>query len=156
MSTAPLRRRCWLASCATPGSKHWWIEALDADRPEDLPTGRRTVVLPGDARVAVKDPVITVRDGRWEMWLCEHPLTEPGQEDRMSTSYLTSGDGHDILVGAVPETHEPRLQEQRPFPVAQPEVAQQDLPQRVDDGGQAGTCDVLGREVYAQHDPSPW
>ena len=26
-------------SCATPDSKHWWIEALDADRPEDLPTG---------------------------------------------------------------------------------------------------------------------
>lgn len=80
-------------SCATPGSKHWWIEALDADRPEDLPTGRRTVVLPGDAQVAVKDPVITVRDGEWEMWLCEHPLTEPGEEDRMSTSYLTSSDG---------------------------------------------------------------
>jgi hypothetical protein len=80
-------------SCATPGSKHWWIEALDADRLEDLPTGRRTVVLPGDAHVAVKDPVITVRDGEWEMWLCEHPLTEPGEEDRMSTSYLTSSDG---------------------------------------------------------------
>ena len=35
-------------SCATPDSKHWWIEALDADRPEDLPEGTRTVVLPGD------------------------------------------------------------------------------------------------------------
>lgn len=80
-------------SCATPGSKHWWIEALDADRPEDLPRGRRTVVLPGDARVGVKDPVITVRDGRWEMWVCEHPLTEAGQEDRMSTAHLTSDDG---------------------------------------------------------------
>jgi hypothetical protein len=80
-------------SCATPDSKHWWIEALDADRPEDLPTGRRTVVLPGDTEVAVKDPVITVRNGEWEMWLCEHPLTEPGEEDRMTTSYLTSSDG---------------------------------------------------------------
>ena len=80
-------------SCATPGSKHWWIESLDADRPEDLPTGRRTIVLPGDAQVAVKDPVITVRDGLWEMWLCEHPLTEVGEEDRMSTAYLTSADG---------------------------------------------------------------
>ncbi len=80
-------------SCATPDSKHWWIEALDADRPEDLPTGRRTVVLPGDTDTAVKDPVITERDGHWEMWLCEHPLTEPGAEDRMSTSYLTSEDG---------------------------------------------------------------
>ncbi|MCW2820445.1 MAG: hypothetical protein JWR64_240 [Marmoricola sp.] len=80
-------------SCATPGSKHWWIEALDADRPEDLPRGRRTVVLPGDAAVAVKDPVITVRDGLWEMWLCEHPLTDGGEEDRMSTAYLSSTDG---------------------------------------------------------------
>lgn len=85
-------------SCATPGSKHWWVEALDADRPEELPSGRRTVVLPGSDLVAVKDPVITwqpVGDGavQWEMWLCEHPLTEPGEEDRMVSSYLTSGDG---------------------------------------------------------------
>ena len=71
-------------SCATPDSKHWWIEALDADRPEDLAEGTRTVVLPGDDHVAVKDPVITVRDGRWQMWVCEHPLTEPGHEDRMT------------------------------------------------------------------------
>ena len=96
-------------SCATPGSKHWWIEALDADRPEDLPTGRRTVVLPGDAQVAVKDPVITERDGQWEMWLCEHPLTEPGEEDRMSTSYLTSSDGlawtrHGTVLAPTPGT----------------------------------------------------
>jgi hypothetical protein len=82
-------------SCATPGSKHWWIEALDADRPEALPEGRRTVVHPGSAEVAAKDPVITVRDGLWEMWLCEHPLTDPGEEDRMSTAYLTSADGLD-------------------------------------------------------------
>jgi hypothetical protein len=80
-------------SCATPGSKHWWIEALDADRPEDLPQGRRTVVLAGDEAVAVKDPVITLRDDRWEMWACEHPLTEAGHEDRMTTAYLTSEDG---------------------------------------------------------------
>jgi hypothetical protein len=80
-------------SCATPGSKHWWIEALDADRPEDLATGQRTVVLPGDYETAVKDPVITLRDGQWEMWVCEHPLTELGDEDRMTTSYLTSADG---------------------------------------------------------------
>ena len=80
-------------SCATPGSKHWWIEALDADHPEDLPSGRRTLVHPGSDTVAVKDPVITVQDGRWEMWLCEHPLADVGQEDRMSTAYLTSADG---------------------------------------------------------------
>ena len=27
-------------SCATPGSKHWWVEALDADTPQALPEGR--------------------------------------------------------------------------------------------------------------------
>ena len=34
-------------SGATPGSKHWWVEALDADIPTALPDGRRTVVHPG-------------------------------------------------------------------------------------------------------------
>jgi hypothetical protein len=27
------------------------------------------------------------------MWLCEHPLSAPGHEDRMTTAYLTSTDG---------------------------------------------------------------
>ena len=80
-------------SCATPHSKHWWIEALDAPRPERLARGRRTLVLPGDADLAVKDPVIMHQDGLWHMWICRHPLTEPGQEDRMSTAYATSPDG---------------------------------------------------------------
>ena len=29
----------------------------------------------------------------WRMWVCVHPLTEPGHEDRMTTAYATSGDG---------------------------------------------------------------
>ncbi len=81
-------------SCATPNSKHWWIEALDADRPEDLPSGRRTVVFPGSEDVAVKDPVIVIDEANlWHAWICEHPLDVPGHEDRMSTSYWTSADG---------------------------------------------------------------
>lgn len=80
-------------SCATPGSKHWWIEALDADHPEDLATGQRQLVLPGDARWAVKDPVVVAGVDGWQMWLCCHPLTEVGAEDRMVTRYLTSQDG---------------------------------------------------------------
>ena len=80
-------------SCATPDSKHWWIEAVDAARPEDLGHGRRRVVLPGDRRWAVKDPVVTVTDGRWEMWVCCHPLEPAGAEDRMVTAYATSTDG---------------------------------------------------------------
>jgi hypothetical protein len=80
-------------SCATPGSKHWWIEALDADRVEDLPRGRRTRSLPGSALEGVKDPVVVVDDAGWRMWVCCHPLTEVGQEDRMVTKYATSDDG---------------------------------------------------------------
>ena len=89
------RRAGWrlYLSCATPDSKHWWIEALDADRPEDLPGGRR-------GRAARRrrlggqgsgDPLRA--EHGWQMWVCCHPLTEPGHEDRMVTSYATSADG---------------------------------------------------------------
>ncbi|GAA1426538.1 hypothetical protein GCM10009616_01380 [Microlunatus lacustris] len=80
-------------SCATPGSKHWWVEALDADRPEDLADGVRHRVLPGDDASGVKDPVVVVDEHGWRMWLCCHPLTEPGHEDRMVTRLVTSEDG---------------------------------------------------------------
>ena len=82
-------------SCATPGSKHWWIEALDADTPFELPVGARTVVLPGSATEAVKDPVVVHDGDTWRMWVCVHPLDEPGHEDRMTTAYATSDDGLD-------------------------------------------------------------
>lgn len=82
-------------SCATPDSKHWRIEALTADTVEALPRGRRTVVLPGSETVAVKDPVILRAGDEWQMWACRHPLVPAGQEDRMTTSYLTSVDGLD-------------------------------------------------------------
>lgn len=83
-------------SCATPGSKHWWIEAIDAATPAELPTGRRTVVLPGSDSLAVKDPVITVDEQRgWRLWVCCHPLDVVGAEDRMWTAYGTSTDGLD-------------------------------------------------------------
>ncbi len=80
-------------SCATPGSKHWWVEAVDATGPAGFPTGRRTVVLPGSARAGVKDPVVVRDGGTWRLWLCCHPLDVAGAEDRMTTRYLTSPDG---------------------------------------------------------------
>ena len=80
-------------SCATPNSKHWWIDALDAERPEELSFGDRHVVLAGDDQWAVKDPVIIRRANEWRMWVCCHPLTDPGHEDRMVTRYATSVDG---------------------------------------------------------------
>src|SRR3954469_17527227 len=45
-------------SCATPDSKHWWVDSLTAATPGELADGERRVVLPGDDRVAVKDPVV--------------------------------------------------------------------------------------------------
>lgn len=80
-------------SCATPGSKHWWVDSLTAATPEELPVGRREVVLPGDDTLAVKDPVIWTDQDGWHLLLCCHPLSDPGHEDRMSTRYLTSSDG---------------------------------------------------------------
>ena len=80
-------------SCATPGSKHWWVEALDADRPEELADGVRHRVLPGDTAWGVKDPVVLVDEHGWRMWVCCHPLAEAGHEDRMVTRLATSDDG---------------------------------------------------------------
>jgi hypothetical protein len=80
-------------SCATPGSKHWWVDSLTAATPEALPNADRHVVLPGDETVGVKDPVVRAIAGEWEMFICCHPLSDPGHEDRMTTRRLTSVDG---------------------------------------------------------------
>lgn len=83
-------------SCATYHSKHWWVDSLTAPSVEDLPFAERRLVLAGDERTAVKDPVITVSPaGEWVMWLCCHPLSDPGHEDRMTTRRLVSADGLD-------------------------------------------------------------
>lgn len=81
-------------SCSTPGSKHWWVEALDADTPDGLATGERSMVLPGSTAEAWKDPVVSVDTDGWRMWACRHPL-DGGDDvaDRMSTWYATSADG---------------------------------------------------------------
>jgi hypothetical protein len=78
---------------ATKGSKHWWIELLEADTLEGLAEADSTTVFPGDETLAVKDPIVQRRNGRWEAWICWHPLDEPGEEDRMYTAFATSGDG---------------------------------------------------------------
>lgn len=81
-------------SCSTAGSKHWWVEAIDADTAADLPTGKRTVVLAGDATEAWKDVVVKIDEGGWQLWACRHPL-DGGDDaaDRMSTWFATSDDG---------------------------------------------------------------
>jgi hypothetical protein len=81
-------------SCSTPNSKHWWVEALDADTPAGLPTGVRTVVLPGSATEAWKDVIVSPGPDGWRMWACRHPL-DGGDDaaDRMTSWYATSTDG---------------------------------------------------------------
>ena len=80
-------------SCATPGTKHWWVDVLEADTPEGLADAPRRTVLPGSDRHAVKDPVVIHRNGLWHLWASVHPLDLPHHEDRMTTEYATSPDG---------------------------------------------------------------
>ena len=35
-------------SCSTPGTKHWWVDAVDADDPAEFEAAERVTVLPGD------------------------------------------------------------------------------------------------------------
>ncbi len=80
-------------SCATPGTKHWRVEVIEARHPAAFDARRSRVVLPGDSATAVKDPVI-VRDGdKWHLWASVHPLADPDQADQMATDYACSADG---------------------------------------------------------------
>jgi hypothetical protein len=88
-------------SCATPDSKHWWVEAVDADDVAGLATGERTVALPGDDATAMKDPVVLRDAAGWRMWVCCHPLDDPDATDRMVSRYATSPDGLRWTVGPV-------------------------------------------------------
>jgi hypothetical protein len=80
-------------SCATPGSKHWRVDLLDADTVEGLGTAVPRTVLPGDDLNAVKDPVIRHDGTTWHLWASVHPLDDPEATDRMTTEHATSPDG---------------------------------------------------------------
>jgi hypothetical protein len=82
-------------SCATPGTKHWWVDVLEAGTPEGLATAPRRTVLPGDALHGVKDPVVVHDSTGWHLWASVHPLDDPDATDRMTTEYATSPDGLD-------------------------------------------------------------
>src|ERR1700730_3133147 len=80
-------------SCATTGTKHWRVEMTEAAHPAEFSTPGRQTVLPGDAKTAVKDPVIAYHRGLWHLWASCHPLDDPLQTDQMTTEYATSADG---------------------------------------------------------------
>jgi len=86
------RWRVYVCS-ATKGSKHWWIDVLEADDPAQFEDAEAHTVFPGDDVTAVKDPIVQRVDGGWQAWICCHPLDEPDEEDRMTSAYATSADG---------------------------------------------------------------
>jgi hypothetical protein len=99
--------------CATPNSKHWWIDVLEADEPEGFADADARTVFPGDDRTGVKDPLVQRVEGGWQAWICCHPLDEPDEEDRMTTAYATSADGlewdwHGTVLAPRPGTWDAR------------------------------------------------
>jgi hypothetical protein len=80
-------------SCATPGTKHWRVDVLEADTVAGLKDALPRTVLPGDETAAVKDPVICHDGQLWHLWASVHPLDDPDATDRMTTEHATSPDG---------------------------------------------------------------
>ena len=110
--TADGRWRLYVCS-ATPESKHWWIDVLEADDPAKLAEADARSVFPGDEHTAVKDPLVQRVDGGWRAWICCHPLDEPDEEDRMTSAYATSTDGlewkwHGTVLSPRPGTWDAR------------------------------------------------
>jgi hypothetical protein len=82
-------------SCATPGTRHWRVDLLEAGSVAGLSTATPRTVLPGSATTAVKDPVIRHDGEQWHLWASVHPLDDPDATDRMTTEHATSPDGID-------------------------------------------------------------
>ncbi|HEX4831115.1 MAG TPA: hypothetical protein VH478_08500 [Trebonia sp.] len=80
-------------SCATTGTKHWRVEATEAAHPAEFRPADRQLILPGDEKKGVKDPVIACREGQWHLWATVHPLADPDETDQMTTEYASSADG---------------------------------------------------------------
>jgi hypothetical protein len=80
-------------SCATPGTLHWRVDALEAADPAAFDAASAATMLPGDPATAFKDPVIFWADGLWHMWVCVHEVADPGEADRMFSQYAVSNDG---------------------------------------------------------------
>lgn len=79
-------------SCATFNSKHWRIERLRADRPEDFSASTRETVFPGSPEFGIKDPVL-LRDPQLRVLATAHPLTEGDENaDRMISINANTGE----------------------------------------------------------------
>jgi hypothetical protein len=82
-------------SVATPGTKHWRVDLLEAGTPAGLASATPVTVLAGSEALAVKDPVLHHDAYGWHLWASVHPLESWDDADRMTTEYYTSPDGVD-------------------------------------------------------------
>ena len=80
-------------SAATPGTKHWRVDVLEAGTPAGLAAATPCTVLAGDEAVGVKDPVLHHDEYGWHLWASVHPLESWTDADRMTTEYYTGPDG---------------------------------------------------------------
>jgi hypothetical protein len=80
-------------SCATPNTKHWRVDLVEADTPGGLTTAPARTVLPGSDQAGIKDPVLLHDGEQWHLWASVHPLHRWDDADRMTTDYATSPDG---------------------------------------------------------------
>ena len=80
-------------SCATPGTKHWRVDLLEAGSVAALASATPRTVLSGSETTAVKDPVIRHDGQQWHLWASVHPLDDRDATDRMTTEHATSPDG---------------------------------------------------------------
>ncbi len=80
-------------SAATPGTKHWRVDLLEAGTVAGLQDAEPVTVLAGDDSVGVKDPVVLHDGAGWHLWASVHPLESWDDADRMTTWYATSPDG---------------------------------------------------------------
>ena len=81
-------------SSATPGTKHWRVDAAGGRHPSRGSEGPRPDRAAGRRHAAPsRTRSCCTHDGQWHLWASVHPLESWDDADRMTTDYATSPDG---------------------------------------------------------------
>ena len=80
-------------SAATPGTKHWRVDLIEAATPEGLARATPRTVLPGDGRWRSRTRSSCSTTAAGTCGRRCHPLDDPEATDRMTSEYATSADG---------------------------------------------------------------